>query len=92
MGYQENFLKFNKRDMKYFMNNIEKYKEVFEEYGVRIYCSVKLLKPLSFECEYQIGIENEDLPVGEYIWIGGERRGHVYAFEESPELQGLRNI
>lgn len=48
MGYQESFLKFNKRDMKYFMNNIEKYKEVFEEYGVEIYCSVKLLKPLRF--------------------------------------------
>lgn len=37
-------------------------------------------------------MENEDLPVGEYIWIDGERRGHIYAFEESPELQVLRNI
>ena len=92
MGYDESFLRLNKKDMKYFVENIEKYKKAFNDFGSDIYCHVKLLKPLKFGVAYGYDVEEEDLPIGEYIWVGGERRGFLYAMQESPILWNMEYI
>lgn len=92
MGYDESFLRLNKKDMKYFVENIEKYEKAFNEFGSDIYAHMKLLKPLKFGVAYGCNVEEVDLPVGEYIWVGGARRGFIYAMQESEILKDMKPI
>lgn len=85
MGYDESFFRLKKKDMSKFIKNADKYEDLFSTYGTQIYAHVKLLQPLKWGNGYTCGLEPFDLPVGEYIWVGGERRGHIYAIEDAPK-------
>lgn len=73
MGYEESFIKVEKVHQ---LDNPERFRRVsdaLKENGATIYAIVKVVQPLSFFEEYQEGIK-EDLGVGMYLWVGGERR------------------